>query len=77
MNEQSLIKESLLAYRARYEAVAQVQAEERRQETVEQRWQKLNSMLQLAVALGWYERMRSQDVTAVRERWVKLKAGYK
>ena len=77
MSEQPLTKESLLAYRARYEAVAAIRQLELQQMTIEQRWQKLNSLLQQAVALGLHQNTRSPDVIAVQERWVKLKAGYK
>ena len=78
MNEQSLTKESLLAYRARYEAVAAIRQIELQQMTIEQRWQKLNLLLCSAVAFGWFPKMQEhrQDVETVRARWLKLKAAY-
>lgn len=77
IHQQTLDKEALEAYRMRWEAVAQIEAEEKRQATLEQRWQKLNAMLRLSIALGFYEKMRNADVDDVRDRWIKLKANYK
>lgn len=68
--------DALKAYRARWEAVAQIEAAEKRQATLEQRWQKLNAMFRLAIALGLYEKMRDADVEAVRARWSRLKSAY-
>ncbi len=73
---QTIDKEALQAYRKRWEAVAEVEAAEKRQATIEQRWQKLNAMLQLAISLGLYEKMRNPNVNDVRNRWIKLKANY-
>ena len=74
--QQTIDKEALQAYRKRWEAVAEVEAAEKRQATIEQRWQKLNAMLQLAISLGLYEKMRNPTVNDVRNRWIKLKANY-
>ena len=74
--QQTIDKEALKAYRKRWEAVAEVEAAEKRHATIEQRWQKLNAMLQLAISLGLYEKMRNPNVNDVRNRWIKLKANY-
>jgi hypothetical protein len=62
-------------YRARYDAVAQVEAAERRALTLEQRWEKLNALVRMAVALGVDLRAESQDDAEVWARWARLKAG--
>lgn len=78
MQPQRLTREALEAYRSQWEAVAQIEAEERRQATIAQRWQKLNGMLKLTIALGLYKKkMRDTNVEDVRNRWIKLKANYK
>jgi hypothetical protein len=74
--QQTIDKEALQAYRKRWEAVAEVEAAEKRHATIEQRWQKLNAMLRLTISLGLYEKMRNPNVNDVRNRWIKLKANY-
>ncbi len=74
--DQTIDKEALKAYRNRWEAVAEVEAAEKRHATIEQRWQKLNAMLRLTISLGLYEKMRNPNVNDVRNRWIKLKANY-
>ena len=56
MQPQRLTREALEAYRSQWEAVAQIEAEERRQATIAQRWQKLNGMLKLTIALRLYKK---------------------
>lgn len=77
MTQQRLTKETLEAYRSQWDAVAEIEAEEKRQTTIAQRWQKLNAMLKLTIALGLYEKMRDANVEDVRDRWVRLKANYR
>lgn len=77
MPSQKLTKEALEVYRSRWNAIAEVEAEEKRQATIAQRWQKLNAMLKLIIALGLYEKMRDANVEDVRQRWIKLKANYR
>lgn len=77
IHQQMLTKEALEIYRSRWDAVTQIETEEKQQETITQRWQRLNAMLQLSIALGIYEKMRNTDVEDVRARWIKLKANYK
>ncbi|MEZ4622909.1 MAG: hypothetical protein R2867_46460, partial [Caldilineaceae bacterium] len=59
IQQQALTKTALEAYRSRWEAVAQIELEEKQQATIEQRWQKLNAMLRLSIALDLYEKMRA------------------
>lgn len=60
-------------YRKRYEAVAQIEAAERRAATIEERWEKLNALVRMAVALGVDIRAESPDDAVVWERWARLK----
>lgn len=62
-------------YRARYEAVAQVEAAERQAMTLEERWEKLNALVRMAVALGVDLTEESADDAEVWARWARLKAG--
>ena len=39
-------------YRTRWQAVSEVEAAEQQQATVEDRWRRLNAILQVAVSLG-------------------------
>ena len=56
MVQQRLTKEALEAYRSQWDAVAKIEAEEKRQTTITQRWHKLNAMLKLTIALGLYKK---------------------
>lgn len=73
MDEKALLKE----YRARWDEVAGCIAEEKRNTTVRQRWRQLNALIRLAIGLGLYEKTGRGEVTEIRERWIKLKAGSK
>lgn len=64
------------AYRSRWEAVAQIEEQERRQATIGQRLQQLNRLFQLAVALRIYEKAVEHNrvgAEIARTRWVQLK----
>jgi len=62
-------------YRARWQAVSEVEEAEQHQTTVEDRWRRLNAILQLAVTLGLDLRAQNEDETIVWQRWARLKAG--
>jgi hypothetical protein len=62
-------------YRARYDAVAQVEAAERQASTLEERWERLNALVRMAVALGVDLRAESPDDAEVWARWARLKVG--
>jgi len=62
-------------YRARWQAVSEVEESEQQRATVESRWRKLNSILQLAVTLGLDLRTQSEDEAIVWQRWARLKVG--
>ena len=65
-------------YKARWEAVAEVERAELRAMTIEERWQQLNLLFQFAQQLSKSKRTshEDQDVINVRKRWNKLKTGY-
>jgi hypothetical protein len=62
-------------YRARWQAIAEVEAAEQQRASVEDRWARLNAILQMAVALGLDLRAQSEDEASVWQRWARLKAG--
>jgi hypothetical protein len=62
-------------YRARWQAIAEVEEAEQQEATVQSRWRQLNAIYQLAVTLGLDLRALSQDEATVWQRWARLKAG--
>jgi hypothetical protein len=61
-------------YRERWQAVADRETEERRQESIYLRWRQLNAILCLAMGLGWTPTCRDEEeVAKVRRRWAVLK----
>jgi len=62
-------------YRARWQAVSEVEEAEQQQATVEDRWRRLNAILQVAITLGLDLRAQSKDEAIVWQRWARLKAG--
>jgi hypothetical protein len=66
----------LKEYRARYQAVDAFEKEEQRQATVDDRWRQLNSLLNIAAALGLVVENDQDEVDIVRRRWKRLKDLY-
>ena len=62
-------------YRARWQTVAEVEDAEQREATVASRWQKLNAILQMALALGLDLGAQNDDEMVVWHRWARLKEG--
>jgi hypothetical protein len=62
-------------YRARWQAVSEVEESEQQQATVESRWHRLNAILRMAVTLGLDLRAQSEGDAIVWQRWARLKAG--
>jgi hypothetical protein len=62
-------------YRARWQAVSEVEEAERQRATVEDRWRSLNAILHLAIALGLDLQAGTDDEILVWQRWARLKAG--
>ncbi len=59
-------------FRERWLAVAAVEDAEQQAMSLEERWQQLNRLLAIAIALQLDLSNREEDT--VRERWTKLKA---
>lgn len=69
MNSQ-LVKE----FRERWQAVADVEAEEQRAASIALRWQQTNAIFRLAMGLGLLSvEGDDAEIEAVRRRWVLLK----
>jgi hypothetical protein len=66
------VDEDIKAYRARWEAVAEIERQEMRAETLDQRWQQLNAVIGLAIELGMMKADQSEE--EVYQRWAKLKS---
>ncbi|MBI5565841.1 MAG: hypothetical protein HY870_13175 [Chloroflexi bacterium] len=60
-------------YRARYQAVAEIEIEEQRSATIVERWQQLIALWRLAAELNLPESNRTTDESAVFQRWARLK----
>jgi hypothetical protein len=65
------LKHDLQSYQARWNAVEEIQAEERRSASLELRWQQLNTAYGIAKGLGLLQPDLSE--MEVFERWAKLK----
>lgn len=66
--------EQVKAFKERWQAVNAFEADEQRATSIELRWQQMNALLRLAMALG-LPLQESGDAAdeAVRRRWAKLK----
>ncbi len=70
-------KEAIEGYRARWQLVAEVEAQEQSQMTAGQRLRQLDFLFQSAVTMGIYLRAVEQnhsEAEIVRQRWNSLKA---
>ena len=67
-----MTKEQAQEFQDRWQAVKAIQIAERRASSIERRWQQLNAIWEMALALGLPPRTR-RDVEVVRARWAKLK----
>ena len=65
------LKHDLRSYQARWKAVEEIQAEERKSASLELRWQQLNAAYGMAKGLGLLQPDLSE--MEVFERWAKLK----
>ena len=70
------LKEAMVAYRTRWEMVAEVEAEELRAMPMERRLRQYAILITMARAMGTYDdsvQYNEADVEPVRERWRVLK----
>jgi hypothetical protein len=65
------MNEDMKAYRARWQAVAEIELQELRSTSIELRWQQLNAVIGLAIGLGIMKTDESEG--EVYQRWAKLK----
>lgn len=74
MTDTKAIKE----YKARWEAVAEIERTELRALTLEQRWRQLTLLFRFAQQISKVQiaAEEGKDVIEVRERWNRLKAAY-
>ena len=68
--------EMLQAYQRRWRSVAELQQFERQQESVAQRWRRLNALLRMAAALDLRPVRDEQQEELVRQRWNMLTDRY-
>jgi hypothetical protein len=64
-------KDDLLAYRERWQAVAEIERREMQAASTQLRWQQLNAIIGLAVGLGIFKADKSEE--QIYLRWAKLK----
>ena len=69
--ENMTLKHDLQSYKARWNAVEEIQAEERRSASIELRWRQLNAAYGMAKGLGLLQSDLSE--MEVFKRWAKLK----
>lgn len=69
----SMDSELVRAYRECWEALAALEAEERRTASVALRWRQLNAILHMSRELKLRPSARRAGVEAVRRRWIRLK----
>lgn len=68
-----LTPESLQDYRARWQAVAEVEIDEQCEATLLMRWRQTNALLRLALDMGLTLPTEDvADIIAVRQRWLRL-----
>ena len=65
------LKDDLIAYRDRWQAVAEIERQEQQIASVEVRWRQLNSVIRLAIGLGILKTDQSEE--EIYQRWAKLK----
>ncbi len=69
-------QEMLAAYQRRWDAVADLRRLEQQQETVGERWRKLNALLRMAAALDLQPVVDQQQEELARQRWNSLIVRY-
>jgi hypothetical protein len=65
------LKEDLIAYQARWKAVAEIEQEEVITTSIETKWQQLNSLICLAIQLDIFKPDPSEEMVYLR--WANLK----
>lgn len=65
------LKEDMILYRDRWQAVAEIEQEELRRTSIETKWQQLNAIISLAIQIGIFKTDPSEEI--VYRQWAKLK----
>jgi hypothetical protein len=65
------LRDDMIAYRARWQAVAEIELREQRAASFESRWQQLNAIVGLAISIGIMKADSSEE--GIYQRWAKLK----
>lgn len=66
-----VMNEEMIAYRDRWLAVAEIEQQELRRASIDERWQQLNAVIGLAIGLGIMKSDQSEE--EVYLQWAKLK----
>lgn len=65
------MNEEMIAYRDRWQAVAEIERQELQEASLDERWQQLNAVIGLAIGLGIM--ISDQSEEEVHLQWAKLK----
>jgi len=68
-----MIEADIKAYKMRWKAVEQFEREELQSTSIDIRWQKINTLLRIAVGLGLQLEIDYTQDSIIYERWAKLK----
>lgn len=63
-------------WQAGWKSIKQLEVEEAKQRSLEERWRELNALFNFAFGSGFLRAAGESDVAAVRSRWAHLKANY-
>lgn len=66
------MNKEMIAYRDRWQAVAEIERQELQEASLDERWRQLNVAIGLAIGLGMM--MSDQSEEEVHLRWAKLKS---
>jgi uncharacterized metal-binding protein len=66
------VTDDMKAYRARWQAVSEIERQENQAASIDLRWQQLNALIGLAIGLDILKADKSED--EVYQRWAKLKS---
>jgi hypothetical protein len=73
MIPENIQKKQMREFRDRWQAVAEIEADEQRSATIKRRWKQLNAILFMAKGLGLSTEESNEDDDIIYQRWAKLK----
>jgi hypothetical protein len=65
--------DKLKYYRERWKDVEEIERREQAESTIETRWQQVNTLRNMAIALGLSFEKEEEQKFAIYQRWAKLK----